>query len=109
MSKLAIVFKEGAEHSVTINVAPEVPLTNMEAVIQVKCDVGQETAVLEFSTIAGSLNINAQQMFFQVPGEDSIGISGNYKWQLMLYADPTKSDAIKFPIYDFIIQPSLVF
>lgn len=100
-----ILMKEGALHSVVITVPQDINLYLYKVKIQVRTDVDAEPT-FTFSTEDNTLELGeGNSILLLIPASLTIGLAGEYKWQLMLYSDDT--DAIKFPIYKFTIQPAI--
>lgn len=100
-----ILFKEGAMHSVVINIPVEINLTGYKAKIQVRKSVTASIIDFEFNTENATLNIVGQQILLQIPANLTDNKDGDYLWQLMIYTNT--ADAIKFAIGKFIILPSI--
>jgi len=102
--KADIIFREGSQYNVLIEVYSGITLSGYIAKIDVKANT-ESLPILEFTTTDGSLIIADNNIILTIPSNSTIGLSGEYYWQLSL--NTTDINAIKYPIYKFTILPSI--
>ena len=105
-----IKFIEGQRWEIEIDVPDVFNMNILNAKIQVRKDPGTDL-FLEFGTepdAENPLTVDGQTITWIIKTELTKGNSGEYKWQLDLYADEEHHDKIPEEPYLFIVIPAIV-